>query len=174
VISRQDAIELFENHDLIGIGMQADGVRSKWHPERIVTYCIDAETEPSPDIVARVNFASGEKIEQLLDRLDRIREIQEQGEPLALVIPSVNGTAAEYLKVLAISRIYLENIPHVQTSSALGLKVCQIALRFGADDIESAAHAQRSPTEEELRCLIRDAGFIPKQRDALFCAYYLR
>jgi cyclic dehypoxanthinyl futalosine synthase len=173
VISRQDAIKLFDTQDLISIGMQADTVRSRWHPEGIVTYCID-ETDSSLEIVARVSFGRDETIEQYIDHLDSIRKLQDRGEPFTVVIPSLDGTAAEYLKMLAISRIYLENIPHVQTSSTLGLKICQIALRFGADDIESGGEIQQRPTEEELRCLIRDAGFIPKQRDAMFRTYYLR
>jgi cyclic dehypoxanthinyl futalosine synthase len=63
-----------------------------------------------------------------------------------------------------------------------GLKVCQIGLRFGGNDVGSVmieenvvsqAGAQFSATEEDLRRLIRDAGFIPKQRDSLYRTYYL-
>jgi cyclic dehypoxanthinyl futalosine synthase len=41
MIARQEALELFQSDDLIGLGMEADGIRRKWHPEGIVTYIID-------------------------------------------------------------------------------------------------------------------------------------
>ncbi len=63
-----------------------------------------------------------------------------------------------------------------------GLKTCQIGLRFGGNDVGSimieenvvsAAGAHHQATEEELRRIIRDAGFIPKQRDTLYRTYFL-
>ncbi len=41
MITRQEALDLFESDDLIGIGMEADAVRRKWHPEGVVSYIID-------------------------------------------------------------------------------------------------------------------------------------
>ncbi|MGH9658814.1 MAG: radical SAM protein, partial [Bryobacteraceae bacterium] len=41
MLSRQEAIDLFQSHDLIGIGMAADAVRRKLHPEGVVSYIID-------------------------------------------------------------------------------------------------------------------------------------
>ena len=93
------------------------------------------------------------------------------------------ATAVEYLKVLALSRLYLENILNIQSSWVTpGLKTCQLGLRFGGNDVGSimieenvvsAAGAHHRATEEELRRLIRDAGFIPKQRDTLYRTYFL-
>jgi len=87
------------------------------------------------------------------------------------------------LKTLAVSRLYLANIPNVQSSWVTqGLKTCQVGLRFGANDVGSimieenvvsAAGTRNRASEEELRRLIRDAGFIPKQRDTLYRTYYL-
>jgi cyclic dehypoxanthinyl futalosine synthase len=63
-----------------------------------------------------------------------------------------------------------------------GLKTCQVALRFGANDVGSvmleenvvsAAGTHHRASEEELRRLIRDAGFIPKQRDTLYYSLFL-
>ncbi len=63
-----------------------------------------------------------------------------------------------------------------------GLKLCQLALRFGANDVGSimieenvvaAAGVHNSTTEEELRRIIRDAGFLPKQRDTLYRTLFL-
>ena len=93
------------------------------------------------------------------------------------------ATAVEYLKMLALSRIYLDNILNVQASWVTpGLKVCQLGLRFGGNDVGSimieenvvsAAGTHHRATEEQLRHLIRDAGFIPKQRDTLYRTYFL-
>ena len=70
--------------------------------------------------------------------------------------------------MLALSRLYLENILNIQSSWVTpGLKTCQIGLRFGGNDVGSimieenvvsAAGTHHQATEEELRRLIRDAG----------------
>ncbi len=93
------------------------------------------------------------------------------------------ATAVEYLKVLAISRLYLSNFLNVQSSWVTqGLKVCQMGLRFGGNDVGSvmleenvvrAAGVNNCTTEEELRRIIRDAGFRPAQRDTLYRTYFL-
>ena len=63
-----------------------------------------------------------------------------------------------------------------------GLKVCQLGLRFGGNDVGSImleenvvsqAGANFHASEEDLRRIIRDAGFIPKQRDTLYRTYFL-
>jgi cyclic dehypoxanthinyl futalosine synthase len=63
-----------------------------------------------------------------------------------------------------------------------GLKTCQLGLRFGGngvgsimieENVVSAAGAHHCSTEEELRRMIRDAGFVPKQRDTLYRTYFL-
>jgi cyclic dehypoxanthinyl futalosine synthase len=102
-------------------------------------------------------------------------------------------TAVEYLKTLAISRIVLDTIPNLQSSwSPHGLKVLQTALRFGTNDAGSvlpepvlpepaAPSAHGSPTkptpnhttEEDLRRIIRDAGFRPIQRDTPYRTMFL-
>src|ERR1700686_381330 len=93
------------------------------------------------------------------------------------------ATAVEYLKVLAISRLYLSNFLNVQSSWVTqGLKVCQMGLRFGGNDVGSvmleenvvrAAGVNNCTTEEELRRIIRDAAFRPAQRDTLSRQYFL-
>ena len=93
------------------------------------------------------------------------------------------ATACDFLRTLAISRLYLDNFLNVQTSWVTqGLKVCQLGLRFGGNDVGSVmleenvvrqAGASHSATEEDLRRMIREAGFIPKQRDTLYRTYYL-
>jgi len=146
---------------------------------------------------ATMMFGCGETLEERVNHLDVVRRIQQETGGFTAFIPwtfqkentalgrSVReeATAVEYLKTLAVSRLYLEDVLNVQASWVTqGLKLCQIALRFGANDVGSimieenvvsAAGAHHCSTEEELRRLIRDAGFIPKQRDTLYRTYFL-
>ncbi len=83
--------------------------------------------------------------------------------------------AAEYLRMLALSRVYLDNIPHIQSSwVTMGPKVGQLALFFGADDmgsvmmeenVVSAAGTTYCLNETEIRRLISDAGWEPRKRN---------
>ena len=91
------------------------------------------------------------------------------------------ATAVDYLKTLAISRLYLDNIDHIQSSWLTpGIKICQVGLQFGADDVGSilieenvvyAAGVRNRTNEEELRRIISDAGYMPAQRDTLYRSY---
>src|SRR6266571_926547 len=146
---------------------------------------------------ATMMFGTGETIEQRMNHFDLVRQIQEDTGGFTAFIPwafqrentslgnfvKEESTAVEYLKILALSRLYLENILNIQSSWVTpGLKTCQIGLRFGGNDVGSimieenvvsAAGTHHQATEEELRRLIRDAGFIPKQRDTLYRTYFL-
>jgi cyclic dehypoxanthinyl futalosine synthase len=142
-------------------------------------------------------FGCGETVEHRINHLETIRQLQEEtggftafipwpfqpvNNPLGKKVPE-EATAVEFLRTLAICRLYLDNIVNIQTSWVTqGLKVCQLGLKFGGNDVGSVmleenvvsqAGAQHSATEEDLRRMIRDAGFIPKQRDTLYRAYYL-
>jgi cyclic dehypoxanthinyl futalosine synthase len=87
-----------------------------------------------------------------------------------------DATAVDYLRTLAVTRLYLEAVPHLQAGwSVMGPKVLELALKFGADDAGSVPDSQASGREpshhggqSELRRIIRDAGFRPVARDALF------
>jgi len=146
---------------------------------------------------ATMMFGCGESIEHRLNHFDHVRRLQEETGGFTAFIPwtfqkentslgrSVQdeATAVEYLKTLAIARLYLDNIVNIQSSWVTqGLKTCQIGLRFGANDVGStmieenvvsAAGAHHSAAEEDLRRLIRDAGFVPKQRDTLYRSLFL-
>ena len=146
---------------------------------------------------ATMMFGTGETIEQRMNHFDIVRQMQEETGGFTAFIPwsfqrentslgrfvKEEATAVEYLKVLALSRLYFENIENIQSSWVTpGLKTCQLGLRFGGNDVGSimieenvvsAAGAHHRATEEELRRLIRDAGFIPKQRDSLYRTYFL-
>jgi len=88
------------------------------------------------------------------------------------------ATAVEYLKVLALSRLYLDNIDNIQASWVTqGLKLAQVALRFGANDFGStmieenvvaAAGVSYRLSKEDIIDAIRSAGFTPAQRDTYY------
>lgn len=146
---------------------------------------------------ATMMYGTGESLDHRLNHLEHVRRLQEETGGFTAFIPwsfqregtslgrfvKDEVTAVEFLKMLALSRIYLDNIPNIQTSWVTpGLKVCQMGLRFGGNDVGSImieenvvsqAGAHFHANEEDLRHLIRDAGFIPKQRDTLYRTYFL-
>jgi cyclic dehypoxanthinyl futalosine synthase len=146
---------------------------------------------------ATMMFGCGETIEQRMNHLQIVRDIQDETGGFTAFIPwsfqrentslgrfvKEEATAVEYLRTLAISRLYLENVLNVQSSWVTqGLKTCQLGLRFGGNDVGSImieenvvsqAGARNHASEEDLRRIIRDAGFVPKQRDTLYRTYYL-
>jgi cyclic dehypoxanthinyl futalosine synthase len=146
---------------------------------------------------ATMMFGCGESFEHRVNHFQRIYDLQEETGGFTAFIPwsfqpqntALGGrhwdeaTAVEYLKVLAISRLFLTNFKNVQASWVTqGLKVCQLGLRFGGNDVGSvmleenvvaAAGVRNRTSEEELRRIIRDAGFRPAQRDTLYRQYFL-
>jgi cyclic dehypoxanthinyl futalosine synthase len=146
---------------------------------------------------ATMMFGCGEEYRHRANHFDRVRRIQEdtggftsfipwifapENTPLGKKVPE--ATAVDYLKTLAISRLFLDNIDHVQSSWLTpGMKVCQVGLQFGADDVGSilieenvvyAAGVRNRTNEAELRRIISDAGYIPAQRDTLYRSYALK
>ncbi len=87
-------------------------------------------------------------------------------------------SSAEYLRTQALSRIFLDNVPNIQSSWVTqGKEIGQVALKFGANDMGStmieenvvrAAGAYGCTTRTEIERLIRDAGYVPHQRDTLY------
>jgi cyclic dehypoxanthinyl futalosine synthase len=123
-----------------------------------------------------------ERIEHML----KIRQLQDDTGGFTAFIPwtfqpggtSLGGEtlgAVEYLRTLAVSRLVLDNVPHLQVSWVTqGPKVAQVALKFGADDFGSTMLEEnvvaatgvgfRLP-REEIERLIRQAGYEPMVRD---------
>ncbi len=146
---------------------------------------------------ATMMFGVGETLQQRVNHLERIRQLQEETGGFTAFIPwffqrgntslgrfvKEEATAVDYLKTLAVSRIYLDNILNVQASWLTpGHKICQVALRFGGNDMGSilieenvvnAAGCKNTSSEEDLRRLISDAGFRPIKRDTLYRTYFL-
>jgi len=146
---------------------------------------------------ATMMFGVGETMEQRVNHFEVVRSLQEETGGFTAFIPwsfqpnytALGGrgwdeaTSVEYLKVLATSRLYLDNIENVQASWVTqGLKVLELGLHFGGNDVGSvmleenvvkAAGTSNCTTEEELRRIIRDAGFKPVQRDTLYRTMFL-
>ena len=146
---------------------------------------------------ATMMFGVGETFEQRINHFQAVYDLQQETGGFTAFIPwsfqpkntALGGrkwdeaTSVEYLKLLAISRLFLDNIENVQASWVTqGLKVLQLGLRFGGNDVGSvmleenvvrAAGTSNCTTEEELRHIIRDAGFKPVQRDTLYRTMFL-
>ncbi|MCA1815176.1 MAG: dehypoxanthine futalosine cyclase [Acidobacteria bacterium] len=141
---------------------------------------------------ATMMFGIGDRVEHRVRHLERIRDLQDETGGFTAFIPwtfqrentalgrriTEEPTGIDYLKVLAVSRVFLDNVEHFQSSwLTQGLRLGQVALRFGADDmgsimieenVVSAAGAHNEADEKTLRYLIREAGFRPQQRDILY------
>jgi cyclic dehypoxanthinyl futalosine synthase len=146
---------------------------------------------------ATMMFGCGESLQHRVNHFARIRQLQEEAGGFTAFIPwffqrentslgrfvKEEVTAADYLKTLAVSRLYLDDILNIQASWLTpGHKICQIALRFGGNDVGSilieenvvsAAGCTNTTSEGELRRLISDAGFRPIKRDTLYRTYFL-
>ena len=138
---------------------------------------------------ATMMYGHVEDAEDVLDHFDAIRALQDEFGGFTAFVPwsfKPNNTLLEkwikqhkgpnaYLRMLAASRLYLDNFPHVQASwFSEGKRAGQIALHFGADDwggtlfeenVHRAAAYVNTITVEEIVTLIREAGFTPAQRD---------
>jgi len=141
---------------------------------------------------ATMMFGIGDTVEHRVRHLQRIRDLQDETGGFTAFIPWTfqrentalgrrikdEPTGIDYLKMLAVSRLFLDNIENFQSSwLTQGLRLGQVALRFGANDmgsimieenVVSAAGAHNEADERMLRYLIRTAGFIPQQRDILY------
>jgi cyclic dehypoxanthinyl futalosine synthase len=150
---------------------------------------------------ATMMFGHVESVEERIEHLERVRAQQDKslayGVPSeASPMPSAGGFTAfiawtfqaehtklkaptvgahEYLRMQALSRIYLDNIPNIQSSWVTqGQEIGQIALKFGANDlgsimIEENVVSQAGTTFRmgvaDMQRLIRDLGYEPRQRD---------
>jgi cyclic dehypoxanthinyl futalosine synthase len=152
---------------------------------------------------ATMMFGGGETPDERVEHLTRIRELQDesvadghvgfrafipwsfqptnteiQAEKVAEGAQISPASGWEYLRLLAVSRLFLDNVVNVQASWVTqGAKIGQVAIAFGANDMGStmieenvvaAAGVQFRVNRDELVWLIRSAGFEPVQRDTLY------
>jgi cyclic dehypoxanthinyl futalosine synthase len=140
---------------------------------------------------ATMMFGHGEALSERVEHLRRLRNLQdgtggftaficwtfqEEHTPLQGTVPLAG--AHEYLRMLALARLYLDNFPHMQSSWVTqGAKIGQLALFFGADDmgstmfeenVVSAAGTTYSMDARGIEKVVRDAGFRPQQRNFFY------
>lgn len=146
---------------------------------------------------ATMMFGHCETDEERIEHLTRIRELQDETGVFTAFIPwtfqpentpigdqlleargGQKATVAEYLRTLSLSRLYLQNVPHIQSSFVTqGMKTCQLGLAMGADDFGSAMIEENvvssagctHPTSiPEIERHIKDAGYVPQRRNMMY------
>jgi cyclic dehypoxanthinyl futalosine synthase len=143
---------------------------------------------------ATMMYGHVETLEERVEHMRKIRDLQDEMHGFRafiswtfqrdgnrmdeMVSDDDMPTSFDYLLTQAVSRIYLDNVPHIQSSWVTqGMKVGQVALGFGADDmgsvmieenVVSAAGTTYRTTTDELVHLIKAMGKTPVQRDTLY------
>ncbi len=203
-IARLSIREVLEKLVDAGLGSLPGGGAEIFHPEVREEVCgAKASTETWLEVHrtahrlglhsnATMLYGHIEKARHRIDHMVRLRELQDETGgfqtfiPLAFhpdnsrmdEIPKPSGMMD--LKTMAISRLMLDNFPHIKAYWVmLGVKTAQVALSFGADDIdgtivhetiyhEAGAETPQEITVNEIRRLIAEAGRIPVERDTLY------
>ena len=203
-IARLSIREVLERLVDAGLGSLPGGGAEIFHPEVREAVCgAKASTETWLEVHrtahrlglhsnATMLYGHIDQAHHRIDHLVRLRELQDETGgfqtfiPLAFhpdnsrmdEIPKPSGVMD--LKTMAISRLMLDNFPHIKAYWVmLGIKTAQVALSFGADDLdgtivhETIYHAAGAETPQEItvneiRRLITEAGRIPVERDTLY------
>lgn len=131
---------------------------------------------------ANIVFGSDEKPSDIIGHLDAIRSQQDITGGFLSFVPWIfqpqtkrfairHVTGPEYLKMVALCRLYLDNIPHVEASAlVMGKELAELALFAGADDInsfvieENVLRSRGLSSEAGAQKFIREAGFTPHRR----------
>ncbi len=144
---------------------------------------------------ATMMYGHVEESPDIIEHLDRIRDLQDEDSPghfhafvpwsfspgdtpLGRRLGRKRAGPNQYLRMLALARLYLDNFEHIDASwFSEGKKAGQVALSFGADDfggtlfdenvMNEAGHYNRT-TEAEVQLMIREAGFVPARRNTTY------
>lgn len=172
-----------------GAEILVDRVRREISPNKIgwqewAAVMVEAARQGLPT-TATMMFGSCEQPADIVAHLMRIRDLQDGGGTFTAFIPwtfqpgntelgGVPATAVDYLRVVALSRLVLDNIANIQASWVTqGASLAQVALLFGANDlggtmleenVVAAAGCTFRMGRGDMLALIRAAGFIPAQR----------
>ncbi|NPA32604.1 MAG: dehypoxanthine futalosine cyclase [Aquificae bacterium] len=140
---------------------------------------------------ATMMFGHVESIEHVIEHLERVRRIQDDTGGFTAFIPWTfkkgnteldfveEASSPHYLKVLALSRVYLDNVKNIQSSHVTQtMQIGTVGLYFGANDlgsvmieenvISSTSYKVSIPKVEDMVRAIKKAGFIPAQRDTYY------
>jgi len=203
-LTKRPTKELLAEFMEAGLGSLPGGGAEIFHPEirsQICDYKADAEQwlrihREAHSLGLRSNatmlYGHIEKAVHRIDHLIRLRELQDETGGFQTFIPLAfhpDNTKLAHLpkpsglmdlRMIALSRLMLDNFPHIKAYWVmLGIKTAQVALSFGADDIDGTVVHEKiyhdagsdSPQEltvAELRRLIEEAGRVPVERDTLY------
>ncbi|HEY3780207.1 MAG TPA: cyclic dehypoxanthinyl futalosine synthase [Fimbriimonadaceae bacterium] len=183
-------------HSIPGAGGEilVDRVRKIIAPYKDTTdewlACMRAASALGIRSTASMMFGHVETLEDRVEHLGRIRDLQDECQPFRafiswnfqpeetdLPIPR-KASAADYLRTVAVSRIFLDNIDNFQVSILTqGPKIAQLALAYGANDfgsvmieenVVSAKGNKFIVSPEEFEYVIREAGYEPKRRNTRY------
>lgn len=176
-----------------GAEILVDRVRQEISPKKIGwsgwAEVVRAAARAGMPTTATMMFGSRESEAEIVEHIFRVRELQADGGSFTAFIPwtyqpgntelgGSTATGVEYLKVLALARIILDNVPNIQASWVTqGAKMAQVALFFGANDlggtmleenVVAAAGCSFRMSMAEMVTLIKGAGFRAGQRSTLY------
>lgn len=183
-------------HSIPGAGGEilVDRVRKIIAPYKDTTdewlRCMRTATELGIRSTASMMFGHVETLDDRVEHLTRIRDLQDECNPFRafiawnfqpedtqLPIPR-KASGFDYLRTVAVARIFLDNIPNLQVSILTqGPKIAQVALGYGANDfgsvmieenVVSAAGNKFILNAEEFERLIADAGYTPRRRNTRY------
>lgn len=171
-------------------------IRKKICPQKIdserwlvlskMAHCLNIPTN------ATMLYGIGESSEEIADHLFRLRSLQDETHGFMSFIPLLfqsektplkhlkKVSLLEQLKIYSVSRIFLDNIPHIKNHWAMaGLKCAELSQWCGVDDLEGTVFEERiaheggattpiGMTREQVKKIIKDAGRIPVERDGLY------
>ena len=203
-IARLSIREVLEQLVEAGLGSLPGGGAEIFHPEVREAVCgAKASTETWLEVHrtahrlglhsnATMLYGHIDRAHHRIDHLVRLRELQDETGGFQTFIPLAfhpdNSRMDEIpkpsilmdLKTMAISRLMLDNFPHIKAYWVmLGIKTAQVALSFGADDIdgtivhetiyhEAGAETPQEMSVADIRRLIAEAGRVPVERDTLY------
>lgn len=204
-LTKRPTRELLADMKAVGLGSLPGGGAEIFHPEvrtKICDYKADADDwlrvhREAHELGLRSNatmlYGHIETPEHRIDHLLRLRGLQDETGGFQTFIPLAfhpdnnplgqgmqKPSGLMDLKIMAISRLMLDNFPHIKAYwQMLGVQVAQLAQSYGADDLdgtvvhETIYHAAGSDSPQELsvaelRRLIEEAGRIPVERDTLY------
>lgn len=194
-LTLEELVRLFKEAGLssvpgAGAEILSDRIRQKLSPKKLssaewknaLAVCQKNGLPGSANIV----IGSVETPEDIVRHLELVRSLQDETgglksfvawtfQPQTDRFPIRHVTPSEYLKVLALSRIYLDNIRHIEVSVlGMGKQIGELGLYAGADDInsivleENVLKSQGIKSIAEAEAFIREAGFEPYRRDLNF------
>ncbi|NLO23360.1 MAG: CofH family radical SAM protein [Fibrobacter sp.] len=194
-LSTSELLDIFKDAGLssvpgAGAEILSDNMRERLSPKKLraqewaetMSTCHQKGLKGSANIV----FGSNESPQDIIEHLEIIRQIQDEThgflsfvawtfQPQTPYFPIRHVKAKEYLKIIALSRLFFDNIQHIEVSLlGMGLTLGELGLHSGANDInsivieENVLVSQGLKTIQEAEDFIQNAGFTPYYRSLNF------